>query len=135
MDMLEMARNLGKEIQNSEVYQMLEKAKEACDKDEALQKGIGDFNLKRMAINNEAQKEERDEEKIQQLNEELQSIYAEVLKNENMTEYNQKKTQLDEMVQRLTGIITLCSEGMDPETADYNPAACGGSCSSCEGCG
>ncbi len=42
---------------------------------------IGDFNLKRMAINNEANKDERDDDKLQQLNNEpvcfLRSDYAE----------------------------------------------------------
>lgn len=46
-------------------------AEQQCNEDEALQNAIGEFNLKRMAINNEAAKEDRSEELIEQYNKEL----------------------------------------------------------------
>lgn len=134
MNMIEKARELGREIQASEAYIKVMSIKEACDEDKGLQEAIGELNLKRMSINNEAQKEERNEEKIKQLNDEFREIYQTVTQNENLLAYNQAKTELDGMVQRITGIITLCGDGMDPETADYEPPACGGECSSCSGC-
>ena len=62
MGMIEMARELGKELQKDQAYLNMQLARQASDEDEGLQDAIGEFNLKRMAINNEAQKEDRNEE-------------------------------------------------------------------------
>ena len=51
-----------------------------------------------------------------------------------MQRYNDTKTDLDAQVQRLTALITLCAEGDDPDTCDYDAASCGGNCASCAGC-
>lgn len=135
MDIIEAARALGKAIQEDERYIKLQEVTSLADNDKSLQDAIGNFNLKRLSINNEAQKEDRDEEKIAKMSEELREIYAGIMGNPNMTAYNEAKTELDNFVQRVTGIIGMCAEGADPETADYNAAAnCGGNCSSCGGC-
>ncbi len=134
MDMIAMARELGKTIQQDERYLALQIARQNSDNDEALQDMIGEFNLKRMAINNEAGKENRDESKLQELNAELRHVYAEIMKNPNMTAYNQAKDAFDAVLKRVNAIIALSAEGEDPETADLTEDACGGSCSSCAGC-
>lgn len=134
MEIIEIVRELGKALQADERYQAMRKAQHESDEDASLQQLIGEFNLKRMAINNEAQKEDRSEETIQRLNNELREVYADIMRNEHMNAYNEAKTEFDALLQRVTGIIGLCADGEDPETCDYDPAACGGDCSSCGGC-
>lgn len=134
MDMIELARELGRQLQKDERYLAFNAARVASDEDQELQDLIGEFNLKRMAINNEAQKEERDDEKIQRLNVELREVYNRVMNNENMMKYNESKQALDECVQRVLTIISMCAEGEDPDTADYDPSACTHDCSTCGGC-
>lgn len=134
MDMIEMARDLGRALQQDERYTAFNAAREASDVDEELQALIGEFNLKRMAINNEAQKEEQNQEKLEQLNNELRSAYGRIMANENMVRYNETKQALDELVQRLLTIVTMCADGEDPATADYDPSACTHDCSTCGGC-
>lgn len=133
MDMIELARDFGRELQKDERYLAFNAARVASDEDEELQALIGEFNLKRMAINNEAQKEEQDEEKVRALNEELRAAYNRIMANENMVRYNETKQELDLLVQRLLTIISMCAEGEDPATADYNPS-CTHDCSTCGGC-
>ena len=111
MDMIAMARELGKTIQQDERYLALQIARQNSDNDEALQDMIGEFNLKRMAINNEAGKENRDESKLQELNAELRHVYAEIMKNPNMTAYNQAKEAFDAVLKRVNAIIALSAEG------------------------
>ena len=60
MDIIELTREIGRQLQKDERYLAMRAASEACDGDAVLQNLIGDFNLKRMAINNEANKEVRD---------------------------------------------------------------------------
>lgn len=133
MDIIELAREIGRKIQGEDMYLKLKIAKQNSDEDKELQDLIGEFNLKRMAINNEATKDERDEKKLQELNTELREIYSRIMKNENMAAYNIAKQEMDSVLKRVTAIIMQSAEGEDPETTDYEES-CTGSCSSCGGC-
>ena len=133
MDTIALARELGKSIQQEESYKNLQTAKVKADNDAELQQLIGEFNLKRMDINNEASKADRDSDRLQKLNQEMRHVYAEIMKNENMTAYNEAKTEFDTIVQRVLAIVSQSAEGDDPETTDYTPG-CSGSCSTCGGC-
>lgn len=133
MDLIKLARELGHAIQEEKAYKDLQVAKTNADNDKELQDLIGEFNLKRIAINNEACKEDRSEEKLKTLNEEMRSSYANIMSNENMKNYNDAKTTLDNTLQRVLAIITKSAEGEDPDTADFS-ADCTHDCSTCGGC-
>lgn len=133
MDLIALARQLGHTIQEEKAYKDLRAAQTAADNDKDLQDLIGEFNLKRMAINNEACKEDRDEEKLRALNEEMRSSYASIMSNENMIAYNDAKTALDTVMQRVMAIITQSADGEDPDTTDFSPS-CTHDCSTCGGC-
>lgn len=134
MDIIEITRQLGRALQSEQAYIDMRLASQESDEDEALQQLIGEFNLKRMAINNEAQKEDRSEDTLQRLNGELRDVYAQIMSNEHMIAYNNAKGEFDALLQRITGIIGMCADGENPDTCDYDPSACGGDCSSCGGC-
>lgn len=134
MEIIEATRQLGRALQNDERYIAMVAARQASDEDQALQEAIGEFNLKRMAISNEAQKEDRDEETMKRLNDEFRAVYQKIMENEHMLRYNEAKNEFDALLQRVTGIIGLCADGEDPETCDYDASSCGGNCSSCAGC-
>ena len=99
-----------------------------------MQEAIGEFNLKRMAISNEAQKEDRNDETLARLNDEFRAVYQKIMENEHMLRYNDAKNEFDALLQQITGIIGLCADGEDPDTCDYEASSCGGNCSSCGGC-
>lgn len=134
MDAIEMTRELGKLIQADPRFVELQLARQQSDEDQALQEAIGEFNLKRMAISNEAAKPDRSDETMQRLNKEFREVYAKIMANEHMQRYNAAKNEFDAFYQRITGILNLCAEGDDPETCDYDAASCGGDCASCAGC-
>ena len=114
-----MARELGHAIQNEDAYIKLQVAQQNSDNDKELQGLIGEFNLKRMSINNEAQKSDRDDEKLQKLNTEMREVYAKIMQNENMNAYNDAKEALDSILQRVLTIISNSANGEDPDTTDY----------------
>ncbi len=134
MDIISLAREIGKELQKDERYLNLQLAQQNSDDDQQLQNMIGEFNLKRMAINNEAQKEEQDQEKMQSLNQELRSVYAQIMQNPNMTAYNTAKEEMDALLKRVSAIIGQSADGQDPETTDLEESSCAGDCGSCGGC-
>ena len=100
MDIIEIARTLGKAIQEDERFINTQVALQQSDADEDLQRMIGEFNLKRMSINNEAQKEDRSEELLEKYNNELREIYAQIMQNPHMHAYNTAKNELDALVQQ-----------------------------------
>lgn len=134
MDIITKTRELGKLIQQEESYDKLITAEKNADADQDLQNLISEFNLKRLSINNETQKAEKNSEKIAELNSEMQKIYADIMSNQNMIDYNEAKTEFDQLMTRIMTILQNCSQGEEPETTDYSPS-CTGSCSTCGGCG
>lgn len=129
---LEMAKELGHLIQQDERFVKVQMAQAQADNDAELQALIGEFNLKRMAINSEASKPEQDEEKVKQLNEELRDVYARVMANPSMDAYNQAKTELDKILNGVSAIMNMAAQGLNPD--DYDEHQCGGNCASCGGC-
>ena len=135
MDIIEKARELGKLIQQEESYIALQKAQAYADADMELQNLIGDFNMKRMSINNEASKKDKDSDKLALLNSQMREDYSKIMSNKNMIAYNEAKDAFDMVANRVLAIVQQSAEGADPETADYSTSSCSGSCSTCGGCG
>ncbi len=134
MDIISQARELGKAIQQEASYIKLQEVQKKADEDTELQSLIGEFNLKRMSINNEASKKDRDQEKLSALNTEMREVYSKIMSNENMIAYNEAKEEFDVVANRIMAIVQRSAEGADPETADYSQSSCSGSCDSCGGC-
>ena len=132
-DVIKLTRELGHAIQNEEFYKNLQAARETADADESLQALIADFNLKRVAINAEACKTDRDNEVLRKLNEEMRTAYSDIMNNPNMAAYNSAKQTYDHALQRIVAIITQSAEGEDPDTTDYDDS-CTHDCSTCGGC-
>lgn len=135
MDIIEKARELGKLIQQEESYIALQKAQADADADMDLQNLIGDFNMKRMSINNEASKKDKDSDNLALLNSQMREDYSKIMSNKNMIAYNEAKDAFDMVANRVLAIVQQSAEGADPETADYSTSSCSGSCSTCGGCG
>ena len=101
MDTITLARELGRAIQQEESYINLKNVQAQADADADLQKLIGEFNEKRMAINEEASKKERDQQKLSTLNREMREVYSKIMSNENMIAYNEAKEAFDKISNRV----------------------------------
>ncbi len=134
MDIIELARELGKKIQEDDRYIAFRMAEQVNDADEDLQTLIGEFNLKRMSVSHEISKTERDEEKVKKLNEELKVCYNAIMSNENMLKYNGAKAEFDTLMQQINTIIMGAANGENPQTVDFVGSSCNGDCSGCSGC-
>ncbi len=134
MSIIEDTREFGKSIQSDELYIKMQMLERACEEDEEIQALIGELNLKRMAVHNEAQKADRDDEKITALTKEHQEILDKLLETPKMKEFNAVKEEFDSMMKRVNGIISLCADGEDPDTCEYTPSCGAGGCAGCSGC-
>ena len=138
MDVIAMARELGKAIQADERYLAYIEAKKNNDADIELNGMIGKLNLLQMSYQNESEKEKPDQDKLEQWDADFRDVYGQIMLNDNMRAFEEKKQAVDDMMNYLIQLLTLCVNGEDPATCEPQAAddgACTGSCSTCGGCG
>ena len=133
MDIIEITRQLGAAIQQEEAYKAFHAAKEANEKDDELNALIDKIQLIHLSYQHEAAKDDANEEKLAAYDKEFSDTYKEVMANPRMQTFEKAKQDLDSLMKKITGILTLCAQGEDPETCEYS-ASCSGDCSSCGGC-
>lgn len=137
MNVIELTRQLGAAIQQDERYLAFAKAKEANEKDEALNALMGEIQMIQMNYQMEASKEEPDSAKMQEFEAEFNAKYEAFMANENMQKYDEARAQVDSMMNYIMQILGLCVNGADPATCEPEQQyehSCDGSCSSCSGC-
>lgn len=128
MEILELAKELGEAIKNDERCKRVQIAKALNDVDVPLQGLIGEFNLKKIAMNAEFNKQEPDKEKLKELENVMKDLYQKIMENKHMAEYNSAKKELDELISQINSIIQMSVEG------EVDAGGCSGDCSGCQGC-
>ena len=134
MDIIEMTRELGKALQNDDRYIAYDLAKQANDNDEVLQKQIASFEEMRVQLTSELSKEDKDTDKIKELDQNIKDTYQKIMSNRNMMVFSAAQNALEALVNNMNQIITLCANGEDPATCEPS-TGCTGSCATCGGCG
>ena len=130
MEVIEKAKELGLAIMDDPRCKRLQAAKAANDTDPELQDMIGEFNLKKMQLNNEFNKdpEQQSKEGLSKIENELKEVYAKIMANKAMIEFTEAKKEMDEMVGHINSIIQVSISG------EVDEGGCAGNCASCSGC-
>jgi len=126
MEILEFAAQLGMKIKEDERVQAYYAANEAYENDEALQELVGEYNVQRMAMEEELQKDEPDSKFIELIEGRLQDIYDEVVANPIYLAYNEALTMLNKIMHTVTDEIRFQVTGERSCSHD--------GCSDCSGC-
>ncbi|NMP38193.1 MAG: YlbF family regulator [Clostridiales bacterium] len=137
MDVIALVRQLGAALQQDDRYLKFQEARKANDADEELNALIGKINLVQMSYQQEAAKSDANEQKLQAYDKEFNEIYGQVMLNANMQAYEVARGEVDELMNYIVGILSMCVNGEDPETCEppkEHEHNCGGECSSCSGC-
>ncbi len=132
MDIIEMARELGRALQQDERYIRYRVAVQQSEEDEELQGLIGEYNLKRAAMSHLLNSDAEDKSGLARLDAEARELYGRIMALPAMISFSEQKSGLDALIGAVTAIITKSAAGEDPDTID--PSACTGDCSSCPGC-
>ena len=136
MTVIEMARELGKKIQQEESYIALTNAQRAVEEDYELQEKIAEFKMKRYELTQEITKPERDDKKIEELDKVVHELYDVATNHEKMVAYNDAQDEFNEMYEYVLHIVQMSAAGDDPDTIERpEQGGCSGDCSSCGGCG
>ena len=86
MDCIDLFKRAAMALQTDRRYLALDQARKMNDSDEELQNMIGEFNLARMDLNNEIGKPERNDARIAELNEKVNTLYGQIMSDEGMVE-------------------------------------------------
>ena len=134
-DLLEMAKQLGRELQKDARYLAFRKASADNDADEELQNLIGEFNLKRLDLGNEEDKPEPDADRAKVLGEEVRDLYSKIMAHDSMRAYQAARAEFEQLLDCINRVIAYSAAGQDPDSFDPTAAAgCSGDCSGCAGC-
>lgn len=133
MDVIQMTRELGKAIQQDDRYTAYMLAKKKNDEDKELQEHIDSFDKKRSELNMAMSSENKDTDLIKSLDTEIKNIYGKIMSNPNMAIFSGAQAQLEQLINDVNQIITMCANGEDPDTCQVQHG-CSGSCSTCGGC-
>ncbi len=134
---LELAKNLGEEIQKSDLYIKMRMYEQLIESDEHLQQLREDYNIKVIGINVESEKENPNYQKIAKLTKEKSDIYDEIFSDPNMRNYKERKDKFDSHVRSVMSIIKQYADGKNPsyENQGLNlDDGCTGDCGSCGQC-
>ena len=132
-NVIEKTRELGKLIQQDARYKAYVAAREKNDNDPELQKMISEFNDLRVELAGEMSKDDKDAEKLTQLDDDIKNLYGSIMGSELMMEFETAKAAMDTMLSQINTVITQCANGEDPDTCPVT-TGCTGSCDSCAGC-
>ena len=127
-------KKLCAQLQKEDIIVYLNQAKDMMEKDQELQEMIGEFNLKKYQLNAEMVKPEADNDKMNQLDLELNKLYEDIMANEFMVAFSEASDEVDRLTKHIQAIITATVNGGDPMTVELPAGGCSGSCSSCSGC-
>lgn len=128
------ARSLGKIIQADDRYVRYMLSQQRSDEDAALQEEIAAFQQVRTQLGEEMNKADKDQAEVDRLNADMRGKYAKIFGNPNMLELTEARNDMESLLTFINQIITGSSNGQDPELIEMQED-CGGSCSSCAGCG
>lgn len=122
---LEKAKELGTLMKDSEIVAKYNAAKSAFDADTEINDLVGQFNLARMNLTEQSQKEQTDPAHLKQLQEKTQSIYEQIMQKEAMKALDGANIALEDMIKQVNQILQNSISGGSTCTHD---------CSSCAGC-
>ena len=135
MDIIEITRQLGAAIQQDERYLAFHEARRTNEADTDLNDLINKIQLIHMSYQHEAAKDDANEEKLAAYDKEFSEVYQTVMANENMQKYEAARHAVDDMMNEITAILSLCVQGEDPKTCQpQEEHHCSGECGSCDGC-
>ena len=136
MDVIELTRELGKAIQQDDRYIAYMLAKQVNDNDKELNEDVEKFSKLREELNEVMKKDVQASETdhLKELDENIKATYKKIMSNKNMVVFQAAQKNLEDLINNVQQIITMCANGEDPEICQPS-SGCSGSCATCGGCG
>lgn len=124
---LQKARELAELLENSQIVIDQKAAKKEFDNDAALQEEVGSFNLAKLALMNESNKETPNAEKVAEYQNQTRASYEKIMQNPTMMKLNDAELKLQDVLTKINTIIQSA-------VTDEPEGGCTHDCSTCGGC-
>ena len=122
---IEKAKELGALLENSEIVRKQRAAKKDFDNDTELQDLIGAFNMAKMSLMNESNKDTPDNEKVEQFRQQTTEAYEKVMQHPVMERLNDAEIALEGLLNQVNSILQQSVTG-EQGGCTHNCATCGG---------
>lgn len=128
MEIIELAKKLGKALEESAEYAAFCQTRDRCKSDLTLKTKMNEFNVQRTLLDNETAKQIKDETLIDVLNARVETLYKEINDNPLMVDYTKAEDDLNILLNAVNMTITSYIGGAGVEG---EAAGCSHQCSSC----
>jgi len=135
MDMIEMAREIGRALQKDQSYLKATADARTVNDNPQLAKMVSDFEemRARMEAALQAGVPGQQDEEVMNLDEKMHDLYHEINEHPAMAAYNESRAELEHIVNHIIKIITGSANGENPDEIMMEEE-CTGSCCTCGGC-
>jgi cell fate (sporulation/competence/biofilm development) regulator YlbF (YheA/YmcA/DUF963 family) len=126
MDIFEMAAALGDALKQDEKLVALEMARKNYMEDRQLQALVVEYEVQQTAMQKEASRgEDYDTHLIDMIQNRINELYEAITKNEVYLTLEKAQDEVNELMNKINGIITTHITGQEPGCT-HNCATCGG---------
>lgn len=125
MKILDMAQELGQAIKQDDRTQRFQKAKEAYDNDTKLVNAVKEYNVQKMALNEQLKSQTPDDAVTDAIQRRIEEIYAEILASPIMQEYSQAEKDLNDFINLVNMTISCAITGEDMGCTEEKCKTCG----------
>lgn len=126
MTIMELATQLGQAIKADERVVKMNEAKDAYEKDEALQKLMFEYNMQQIALQEEYKKESIDKNVIESIEKRLDAIVSEVTTSPVFMALNEAEGVVNQLMTEVNAEITYQITGQRP--CSHDCSSCGSDC-------
>lgn len=127
MEIMEMAIMLGQRMRHEGAAERYLKARKAFDESVELRTAFSEYNVQRMILEQEANKEEIDNELVKRIDTRIDELFEYITKHEIYKEIEASQAALNEELKKVMDKIT-------EQITGESPAGCTHDCSTCGGC-
>ena len=126
MDIMEMAIMLGQRVKGEEAAQRFLKARDAYNSSVELKTSFSEYNVQRMILEQEANKEEIDNELVKRIDTRIDELFEFITKHELYIELEAAQNALNEELNKIMQKISEQITGIPAEGCTHDCSTCGG---------
>ncbi len=142
MEIIELAKQLGKKLTESDEYIAFCKTRDICKENKLLKQKLDEFKVQKAVLDVESEKEDKDEMLCDAINARVETLYKEIMENEQMKAYNKAEEDLNLLMTAINMTITSfispenlkTNSAFEGDDSDDTDGECTHNCATCRGC-
>lgn len=132
---IQLARQLGGGLRDSETFQNYLAAKQEFRKDDTLREKLTEFKVQKQLLDKQAQLEGVDEAVLDAIGARAETLYREISDNPTYRKYQAAETAYNDLVGAVNATIDSFLADPDDSAKKTAQGSCSGNCAACRGCG